>query len=80
MKHAGPAALDDLREVITAIQSRGLKEPSPGVFYRGGKAFHHFHEDRAGLFADLRPGSEWERFRVSTPDERLAFLELLDRA
>ncbi len=31
MKHAGTAALDDLRELIIAIQSRGLKERSPGV-------------------------------------------------
>ena len=53
MKHAGPAALDDLRELIATIQLRGPKERSPGVFYRGGKAWLHFHEDKAGLFADF---------------------------
>lgn len=80
MKHAGPAALDDLRELIITIQSRGLKERSPGVFYRGGKAWLHFHEDKAGLFADIRVSAEWERFRVSSPDERAAFLALVDNA
>ncbi|MFP3270637.1 MAG: hypothetical protein RXR52_07070 [Paraburkholderia sp.] len=79
MKHAGPAALDTLAVLIGAIRERGaLKEPRPGVFYRKGKAFLHFHEDPAGLFADLRPASEWERYRVSEPDECATFLALLD--
>jgi len=80
MKHAGSQALDDLRELIIAIQSRGLKERSPGVFYRSGKAWLHFHEDKAGLFADIRVSSEWERFHVSTIDERAAFLAFVDQA
>ncbi|GAA5266034.1 hypothetical protein ACOSOMT5_P2461 [Acidiphilium sp. MT5] len=79
MKHAGPAALNELRDLITAIQSRGLNERSPGAFYRRGKAWLHFHEDKAGLFADLRVNSDWERFRVSTPDERATFLALVDQ-
>ena len=51
----------------------GLVERSPGVFYRKGRAFLHFHEDPSGLHADLRPGAEWERFRVETAAERRAF-------
>ncbi len=78
MKHAGPAALDDLRELIKSIQWRGLKERAPGVSYRSGKAWLHFHEDKAGLFADIRVNSEWERFRVSSPDERATLLALVD--
>ena len=42
-----------------------LKERSRGVFYRNGKAHLHFHEDPAGLFADLREGEDWRRFDVS---------------
>ncbi|SDG78515.1 hypothetical protein [Paraburkholderia phenazinium] len=81
MKHAGPAALDTLALLIGAIRERGaLKEPRPGVFYRKGKAFLHFHEDPAGLFADLRVDAEWERFRVSEQDERATFLVFLDRS
>jgi hypothetical protein len=81
MKHAGPAALAALNELIAAIRARGgLKEPRPGVFYRKGRAWLHFHEDKAGLFADLRLGAEWERFRVSEPKERAKLLAVIDRA
>jgi hypothetical protein len=81
MKHAGPAALTALHDLIIAIRARdGLKEPRPGVFYRKGKAWLHFHEDKAGLFADLRLEAEWERFRVSDADERAKLLAVIDRA
>lgn len=79
MKHAGPAALDALEELLTMIRSRGLKETARGVFYRKGKAWLHFHEDPAGLFADVRARDEWERFRVSEPAERAALLAFIDR-
>jgi hypothetical protein len=81
MKHAGAAALDELRDLLAAVRARGgLREPRPGIFYRKGKAWLHFHEDKAGLFADLRGGAEWERFRVSDPGEREALLAAIDRA
>ena len=80
MKHAGPDALAALTKLIEAIRTRGLKEPRPGVFYRKGKACLHFHEDPAGLFADLRLGADWERHRVSTAKERAALLALIDRS
>lgn len=76
MRHAGPDTLAALADLIAAIRLRdGLKEPRPGVFYRKGKAWLHFHADPAGLFADLRQGGEWLRFRVSEPAERSLFLE-----
>jgi hypothetical protein len=81
MKHAGPTALDALADLITSIRERSeLKEPRPGVFYRKGKAFLHFHEDGSGLFADLRVNAEWERFRVSGEDERATFLSTVERS
>jgi hypothetical protein len=80
MKHAGPAALDELSELIATVRMRaGLREPRPGVFYRKGKAWLHFHEDKAGLFADLRIGVEWQRFRVSEPQEQSSLLAAIDR-
>jgi hypothetical protein len=80
MKHAGPTALDELSDLLAVVRVRGgLREPRPGVFYRKGKAWLHFHEDKAGLFADLRSGAEWERFRVSDPDERASLLAAIDR-
>ena len=80
MKHAGPEALDSLAELLAAVRARGLKEPRRGIFYRKGKAWLHFHEDKAGLFADIRLGMEWERFRVSHAAEQANLLRLIDRS
>jgi hypothetical protein len=80
MKHAGPEALEALTDLLAAVRTRELKEPRPGVFYRKGKAWLHFHEDKAGLFADIRVQKEWERFRVSEPAERALLLALIDRS
>jgi hypothetical protein len=78
MKHAGSAALEALGGLLADIrQQGGLVEHSPGVFYRKGRAFLHFHEDPAGLHADLRPGADWERSRVETAAERRALLSRL---
>jgi hypothetical protein len=80
MKHAGAAALDQLGDLIAEVRNRGgLREKQPGVFYRKDKAWLHFHEDKAGLFADLRTDAEWERFRVSEPDEQAELLAAIDR-
>jgi hypothetical protein len=80
VKHAGPEALDALADFIAAVRARGLKDPRPGIFYRKGKAWLHFHEDKAGLFADIRLGAEWERFRVSDAAEQANLLRLIDRS
>ena len=81
MKHAGPAALDALDDLLDAICGRaGLREPRRGVFYRKGKAWLHFHAGPAGLFADLRHGTEWQRFTVSDHAGRQALLAAIDRS
>jgi hypothetical protein len=77
VKHAGPAALDTIEELLEKIRLHPLKEKSRGTFYRGSSAFLHFHEDPAGMFADLKLGGEFERFRVSTKAERAAFLRAI---
>jgi hypothetical protein len=74
VKHAGPAALDQIDELLEKLRSYPLKERSRGTFYRGSSAFLHFHEDPAGMFADLKLGGDFERFRISTKAERAAFL------
>ena len=71
MRHARPAALDQLEPLLARLRAiAGLKEKSRGVFYRGAKAFLHFHEDPAGLFADIRTadGTDFERFQVDDAD------------
>lgn len=66
MKHAGPAALDRLEPLLTRLRALpGLEEKSRGVFYRGSKAFLHFHEDPTGLYADVRGADgAFDRFKI----------------
>jgi hypothetical protein len=80
MKHAGAAAFEALSDLLDRLRSRtALTERRPGIFYVRGKAFLHFHEDPAGLFADLRVGSDWQRFPLNSPDERAGLLGVIDR-
>jgi hypothetical protein len=75
MKHAGTAALDSLADLLEEIRGNaGLREPKRGTFYRRTSAFLHFHEDPAGLFADLKVGDTFQRFPVNTAAERRTLL------
>jgi hypothetical protein len=77
MKHAGSAALGRLDDLLTLLRRRAdLVEKRPGVFYRRGRAFLHFHEDPEGLFADIRPGDRWERLPVNDADECARLIEV----
>jgi hypothetical protein len=76
MKHARSEALDELEPTLIALRAfPGLQERGRGVFYRGGRAFLHFHEDQTGLFADVRLNVDFERLRVTTKRERDALLQ-----
>lgn len=67
MKHAGDSALDRLEPLLRSLREvPALREKSRGTFSRGGRAFVHFHEDPAGLFADVRFGDDFERIDVTT--------------
>ena len=75
MRHASEQALDALEDVLEQIRKhKRLRERKRGAFYKGSVAFLHFHEDPAGLFADLRMGKEWARWPVGTKSERRQFL------
>jgi len=79
MRHAGAAALDRLESLLQEVRYRHpqLKERKRGTFYRGGQAWLHFHEDPAGLFADLKIDGEWARFAVGSAAGCNALLENL---
>ena len=81
MKHATAPALDRLEPLLASLRELpGLKEKSRGVFYRKSSAYLHFHEDAAGLFADIRRAEgDFERHRVETEDERAAFIRIARR-
>jgi hypothetical protein len=68
MRHAGPQALDALEPLLARLRTApGLREKGRGVFYAGARAALHFHEDPAGLFADVRPSgaADFERIDVT---------------
>jgi hypothetical protein len=76
MRHAGAAALDRLDGLLQQVRRRHpqLKERKRGAFYRGGRGWLHFHEDPAGLFADLKIDGEWSRSAVNSSAEHKALL------
>lgn len=76
MKHACPQTLHVLQPLLEQVRGcKGLTEKKPGIFYRGSAAFLHFHEDPAGLFADIKvSGKNFQRFAVNTTVEQSALL------
>lgn len=81
MRHARGEALDRLEPTLAQIRALpGLTEKSRGIFYRKARAFLHFHEDPAGMFADIRAadGGDFERIDVTAPED-LARLVVLAR-
>lgn len=76
MKHATQAAFDLLEDVLDQLRGLpGLKEKSRGTFYVKAGAFLHFHEDPAGLFADLKERGDWVRYPVNTKAEKKRLVE-----
>jgi hypothetical protein len=67
MKHATEAALDRLEPLLRSLREvPALREKRRGTFYRGARAFVHFHEDPTGLYADVRFSDEFDRIDVTT--------------
>jgi len=81
MKHAGPAALDSIEDVLAAVRRHvQLRERSRGSFYVKSSAFLHFHEDPEGMFADLKEGGDFVRYRINTAAEKRRLLVSVARA
>jgi hypothetical protein len=54
MRHARDEDLDRLDALLAQVRTLPhIKEKKRGVFYLKSKGFLHFHEDPAGMFADL---------------------------
>jgi len=81
VKHASAVALHRLSDLLDQIRLKGgIKEKKLGIFYRKSKSFLHFHEDPAGLFADLGAGADFERYPVNRKEEWKVLLAAIDRA
>ena len=82
MRHA---RLDDLDGIVGLLEQLrgvpGIREKSPGVFYRGSKAFLHFHVDGGDYYADVRLGGpEFERVRTTTMAEQRSLVAAIRRS
>ena len=82
MKHASQKALESLDDVLRPLRAhRALVERTPGSFYFKSKAFLHFHEDPAGLFADVKlDGTTFQRMGINTRPEQDRFVEAVKNA
>lgn len=81
MKHASAGTLQRIEPLLAALRDLpALREPRPGVFSRSSRAFLHFHEDGADVFADVRFADDFERIRVTEPAEQSALLERIRAA
>ena len=79
MKHAGGEALDQLEPLLARIRLLPqLKEKKRGLFYLKGRSLLHFHEDPAGLYADLAWRGQDTRLRFSEPEEQQRLLQAVE--
>lgn len=79
MKHAGPSTLARIKPLLAELRTRSaLRENRPGVFYLKSRAFLHFHDDPAGVFADVRLASDFVRMPVTLADEQAELLGVID--
>jgi hypothetical protein len=77
MKHASSETLRRIEPLLVRMrQLSKIKEKKLGIFYKGAKAFAHFHEDPKGIFADLWVAPNWERFEVNSSAEQEQFLKV----
>jgi N-acetylglutamate synthase-like GNAT family acetyltransferase len=80
MRHARPEDLDRLEPLLEKLRRfGGLKEKSRGTFYRGARAFLHFHEHEGGFFADVRLADDFERFPATSAADRKALIASVEK-
>jgi hypothetical protein len=79
VKHAGPSTLARIPSLLEHLRTRAaLQERRPGVFHLKSRAFLHFHDDPAGVFADVRLADDFVRLRVTTASEQADLLDRID--
>ncbi len=79
MKHAGQEVLASLAPLLEKVRKHAvLKERKLGAFYYKSKGFLHFHEDPAGIFADVKLGPDFVRMRATTRQEQRLLLSRID--
>jgi hypothetical protein len=80
VRHATPATLDAIETLLAGIRRvPGLRERVRGIFYKKSIAYLHFHEDPAGLFADVKLAGAWKRIDVSSSRAKKDLLTAVKR-
>jgi hypothetical protein len=82
MKHAGRDTLGRLMPLLIELRKRAaLREKAAGVFYLKSKVFLHFHDDPAGIFADVKLDLKtYSRVRATTITEQKTLLRRIDKS
>ncbi len=82
MKHAGSNTLAALDSLLRKVREQALLvERTPGSFYWKSKAYLHFHEDPAGIYADVKLNvTGFTRVRATTPQEQANLLLLIEES
>jgi hypothetical protein len=67
--------------LIELRKQAALREKAAGVFYLKSKAFLHFHDDPAGIFADVKLDLKtYSRVRATTITEQKTLLRRIDKS
>lgn len=75
MRHATQDDLDQLEDLLAELRAvPELRERKRGYFSLRSKAFLHFHEDSGHFYADVKLDGAFQRMRVTSRPEQLAFL------
>jgi hypothetical protein len=81
VRHATQDDLDRIAALLAGLRGLGpLRERKPGNFWRGSRAFVHFHEDAGDLYADVRLGSKFQRLKITSAEEQASFLSQVRQA
>lgn len=82
--HTKPADLLDLSDLLADLRKiPGIVEKKPGIFYRKGGGFLHFHDKDGIRWADVKEGGEWKRVELgfqATAAEKKRLLAAARRA
>jgi uncharacterized protein CbrC (UPF0167 family) len=75
VRHATQDDLDQLEELLAELRGVSeLRERKRGYFSLKSKAFLHFHEDAGAFYADVKLDGAFQRVRVTSRAEQLAFV------
>lgn len=82
MKHASAQTLATIAPLLAKIRVLpGMQERKPGVFYRKSRAFLHFHEEGARIYADVRlEEPDFERMPATSANEQRALFKTIKEA